>query len=569
MRFHLFLLLLASAVSACTSEEVSAEEKAKDSEEDSLKNTEDDKDEKTDEIAEEKDVLVLHVNNFERALKENKYLFVEFYAPWCSHCRALEPEYAKAAEILKSETSEIRLAKVDAIEEKELAEEFDILSFPILKLFVEGDRKNPTEFTGKRTTKGIIQWLKRRSGPSATVLETEESAQELIDSDKVVVIGFFPDLDSEVVKTFYETATDVLEATFGVTTSPAVFQKYQMSEPGVVLFKKFDEKRTDFDLSEDQNLDKEELAKFIRQNSIELVTEFSEENADKIFSSDVRNHLLLFVNMTVESQAQILETYREVAAEFKGKILFVLIDVTGGYSHVLKYFGLTENDAPTIRLINTDTVNKYAMDGSNITADNLRTFCQGVLDGAVKPHMMSQEIPEDWDNTPVKVLVGKNFEEVAFDETKDVFVEFYAPWCGHCKELAPIWEELGEKYKDHENVVIAKMDSTANEVESVTVSGFPTIKYFPSGPEKKIVDYNGKRDLETFSKFLENGGELPQEPDEEDDVEDEGDDDDDRDRDDEDDDEDNNDGRDHDDEGPEESTTEAPKHENETTKDEL
>lgn len=78
-------------------------------------------------------------------------VFVCEDAPWCGHCQRLEPVYADAAEKLKNGKPEMRLAKVDAIEEKELAEEFDVASFPTLKLFINGDRKQPVEYTGKHT----------------------------------------------------------------------------------------------------------------------------------------------------------------------------------------------------------------------------------------------------------------------------------------------------------------------------------------------------------------------------------------------------------------------------------
>ncbi|XP_010177519.1 PREDICTED: protein disulfide-isomerase A2-like, partial [Mesitornis unicolor] len=272
----------------------------------------------------------------------------------------------------------------------------------------------------------------------------------------------------------------------------------------------FDEGRTDFPVDLERGLDVAELTQLLRVHSLELVMEFTNETSDQIFSAKIPHHMLLFLNKSSSAQLGLQDGFRAAASTFRGKVLFVVVDVTGYGAPVLPFFGLTPADAPTLRLIKMENNRKYRMEQDAFSYMAIRTFVQAVLDGKVKPHLMSAEPPEDWDTRPVKVLVGKTFEQVAFDETKNVFVKFYAPWCSHCQEMAAAWEELGERYKDHEDIVIAELDATANEMENITIHGFPTLHYFPAGPGRKMVEYKSTRDVETFSKFLENGGTLPE-----------------------------------------------------------
>lgn len=99
------------------------------------------------------------------------------------------------------------------------------------------------------------------------------------------------------------------------------------------------------------------------------------------------------------------------------------------------------------------------------------------------------------------MIVGTTFDSIVKDPTKDVLVKFYAPWCGHCKSLAPIWQELADSVADIPDLVIGKFDATANEAAGVAIRGYPTLKFYPKD-NKEGVDYNGERDLESFKKWL-------------------------------------------------------------------
>merc|ERR1712027_68093 len=393
------------------------------------------------EIKKEEGVLVLTNDNFQEAVDGNEFILVEFYAPWCGHCKALAPEYAKAAGILAEKDSPIKLAKLDATEEGATAEKFEVRGYPTLKFFKNG---KPMEYGGGRTADTIVSWLEKKTGPPAKTLASLDDAKAYTEGKSVAIIGFFKDETTDAAKAFLAAAGMMDDFEFGITGDDAVFKEYGVSAEGVVIVKTFDEGKAT--LTED--LTEESVAAFVSSESLPLVIDFNHETAQKIFSGEIKSHLLVFSSAKAESHTDTLAMLKEIAIA------------------------------------------------------NKKTFVADFLEGKLKQHLMTEEIPEDWDKEGVKVLVGKNFHDVAMNPEKDVLVEFYAPWCGHCKQLAPIWGKLGEKYKDHESIVIAKMDSTANELEEVKVQGFPTIKLFKKGTNE-IVDYNGDRTVEGFSKFLD------------------------------------------------------------------
>ena len=104
------------------------------------------------------DVIALTDANFHDELAKHPAALVEFYAPWCGHCKALKPAYDEAAAMLKKENSKAVLVKVDATANREVAQENNVNGFPTIKLFRDGEFE--TDYDGGRDVYDIVEYMR-------------------------------------------------------------------------------------------------------------------------------------------------------------------------------------------------------------------------------------------------------------------------------------------------------------------------------------------------------------------------------------------------------------------------
>ncbi len=420
----------------------------------------------------------------------------------CGHCKSLAPEYAKAAKAL--EASPAKLAKLDATAHTKASGEFGIKGFPTLKWFRNG---KASDYTGGRTEAEIVSWVNKKSGPAFHTLGSEDELTKFQEAHDVFTVGVFDSEDSDAAKAFKNLANEDELHVFALSTSDAVKNKLAVEHNTVVVLKSFDDLRADMSVA--AGFDSEAVGEFVMGNSMPLIQEFSAETSKQIFGSPITKHALFFTDKKASHHKDVMDSFSTVASAHKGKVLFVNVPSTE--NKVLEFFGLTAADVPRAVFADLNPaggqMKKYMYDGE-LNSASVTDYVAKFLDGKLKATLKS-ETPDASDTAGnVKVLKGSSFNEIVMDNNKDVMVEFYAPWCGHCKKLAPIWDELGDKFADNDNVVIAKMDSTANEidVDGVAVKGFPTLFFFKGDDKAHPVAYSGARELDDLEEYIKTNG---------------------------------------------------------------
>ncbi|ATY62052.1 protein disulfide-isomerase [Cordyceps militaris CM01] len=448
--------------------------------------------------ADESDVTTLTGKTFDDFVKANDLVLAEFFAPWCGHCKALAPEYEEAATTLKDK--KIKLAKIDCTEEAELCQAHGVEGYPTLKVFRGLDNVSP--YGGQRKAAAITSYMVKQSLPAVSALE-KDTLEDFKTADKVVVVSYVAEDDktsADVFKTVAEKFRN--DYLFGTVADAAVAEAEGVKAPAVVVYKSFDEGKTIF---KGKKFEAQAIEEFAKVAATPLIGEIGPETYAGYMSAGLP--LAYVFAETEEERAELTKTLKAVAEKHKGKVNFGTIDAKAFGAHAGN-LNLKTDKFPAFAIQDIEGNKKFPFDQEKeITEKNIAKFVDDYVAGKVEPSIKSEPIPESQDG-PVTIIVAKNYDEIVLDDKKDVLVEFYAPWCGHCKALAPKYDLLGAAFKESEfkdKVTIAKVDATLNDVPD-DISGFPTIKLYVAGDKKNPVTYNGARTPEDLIEFIKENG---------------------------------------------------------------
>jgi protein disulfide-isomerase A1 len=331
---------------------------------------------------------------------------------------------------------------------------------------------------------------------------TKANLEEFKTADKVVLVAYFAADDKASNETFTAVADSLRDSyLFGATNDAALAKAEGVKQPGLVLYKSFDDGKDVFT----EKFDAEAIKSFASVASTPLIGEVGPETYSGYMAAGIP--LAYIFAETPEERETLAKELKPLAVKHKGAINFATIDASSFGQHAGN-LNLKAGTWPAFAIQRTDKNEKFPYDQDlKINEKEIGAFVQKFLDGKVDPSVKSEPIPESQDG-PVAVVVAHNYKDIVIDNDKDVLVEFYAPWCGHCKALAPKYEELGQAFSSAELsklVTIAKVDATANDVPD-EIQGFPTIKLFPAGKKDAPVDYSGSRTIEDLAQFIKENG---------------------------------------------------------------
>ena len=472
------------------------------------------------------DVVEADDVNFDEVVRMHDFVLMEFYAPWCGHCKNLAPEYEQAATQLKERAV---LAKIDAIENTESAEKYKVTGFPALKIFRDGTFKK--DYDGERTAAEIVEYVKRETRLVVAILKNAKDVK-LFNAEKYncSVYGVFPDTESDMYKVFAETAEKQMAQMRGAVGFAVVHKSAGLKVAGLdsdditITVERFDKSRVTLSGKSVLSGDANSFRKSLVDVWVPTYGEMSRYTFNFFLSRRMPCMILFRDPQDEESNAVVLSLAQKYYQN-KDSMLFGWIDGTSEDAKPMaKKIGLDEDKLPglvidypaqfTYQVLEKggNPINRDAVAAAIEAFPMKDTLSKEDIERGVG--MRSEELPPEYRGKEtmkgLTTVIQSNFNEFILEADRDVFVFFWAPWCEKCRKIVQDLEKLCKKL-EQKRIRIAKFQASANwynktlfpkDPVSADFSEFEPVYWFIPKSTHVPVLYEGKFTYKAMMAFL-------------------------------------------------------------------
>ena len=441
-------------------------------------------------------VIELNSNNFDNIIKQYDSILIKFYAPWCGHCKKLEPEFKKAALILKESQSNSVLGSLDCTENKDICNKYDIKGYPTLLYFKNG---KSSIYNGERTADGIIFWLNKINKLTSKEVQSSDiqSIRENIKNNEIIVIL----LGDQGLQDYLDIVSSYDQINFYHCIQNDCFENENKTNGTVLVFKS-----NNYINSYSSDFSHHQLHAFIDNEATPPITPMNRFVYHSITKND-RKVILVFYNNETES---IVSNLIHILALLINREVQIVVSKTEESSEttLINTFKLVVDHFPLVVILSTiqNKHYKYYYKKDNLDANEIYDFYKQFKKGMLQNSIKSEPIPLTQNEYIVK-LVGLTFDNIVNDQTKDVLVKYYSPQCNYSIKIASLYEELAKQYSTNKNLIIAEINILENELD-FEVETTPMFLFWPAAMNKKPILYRGERTIKDFSTFIEHNRSL-------------------------------------------------------------
>jgi len=441
-------------------------------------------------------IAVLTESDFEYAFARFRYVVVQFYTG--SLTNEIQDHYAHTAQNVAEVIPEVTFCKFNVTNKIKYLDAYQLHKFPTLKFFIKS-KEDPRDYKGNGNTEDIITWL-RKELDSLTIKVTSNEELEKVVSEKQNVGFYVGSKSSAAYQSFLGVLPSFDDVAFVTSDDTAFNEHFGVKGNMFVMSRNHGEEKNFFK----GEFSVQALKKFIETYKLPLF--IPEKEMTREYMDKKHRDVAFFIKDSDEgSEGE--EVFKSIAKEFREKLGFTIVSTRSPLGYLYTgLFQLKDVKLPVAAILrSSDKRQRYILD-RDVTPKNLKIFLENFFRDNLIPLTKSASVPLDEYDGDVRVVVQKNYKEVVLDESNDVMIEFYSPYCSYCTRFAPTYAAFATAVKDVENLIIAKIDATKNQVEDVGLRGYPSVLFYPRGKKGEPVDYIGPRTQEGLIEFIKEQG---------------------------------------------------------------